>query len=244
VISRLKASFCSLLAAGFLAGCATSGGPIGEDPLISIAELTELPAPSNSGYSQGYAVEIVRPQDILSISVFGVEELSRDDVRVGLDGTFDYPLIGSVQADGRSLAEISYDLETRLAGTFVRNPDVQVDFVSRDAQVFTIGGEITRGGQYPIVQSTTLLEAVAIGGGRTDFAQPREVMIFREVNGERYIGVYDLVAIERGNYPDPEIFPHDMIVIGESTQLRRVSQVSKFVSLITSPLILLERLLR
>lgn len=242
--SDSRASILGLLAALALSGCATSGGPIGEDPSIAIAELTALPVPNGSGFSAADAVETVRPLDVLSISVFGVEELSLNEVRVGLSGTFDYPLIGTVQADGRSLSEISYEMETRLAGTFVLNPDVRVDFFSREAQVFTIGGEVQKAGQYPILQPTTLVEAVAIGGGRTDFARLSEVMIFREVEGQRYIGVYDLGAIRRGNYPDPEIYPQDLIMVGESNQLRTLGRVSQYVSLITSPLILLERLSR
>ncbi len=244
VKSDLRIQSLGLLAAIFLVGCGGGGGPIGEDPSVSVTDLTTLPAPRSAGSSKVNAVELVRPLDVLSVSVFGVEELSREEIRVGLDGNFDYPLIGAVQADGRSLVEISYEMEARFAGVYVRNPDIQVSFVSREAQVFTIGGEVQQPGQYPIIQPITLLQAVAIGQGRTEYAQLREVMIFREVDDQRYIGVYDMTAIQRGNYPDPEVYPHDVIVVGESPGFRRIARLAQFVPLITNPLILLERTLR
>lgn len=242
--TNLKRSLVSLASAVLLVSCATSGGPVGEDPSVTVTDLTELPIPRSSGFTEKGDAEVVRPLDVLSISVFGVEELSREEVRIGLEGAFDYPLIGVVEADGRSLTQISDDMEARLAGTYVLHPDIQLAFVSRDGQVFTIGGEVEQPGQYPILQSTTLQQAVAIGGGRTDYSQLREVVVSREVDGQQYIGVYDLEAIQRGNYPDPKIYPHDVIMVGESPVFRRIARLAQFVPLITNPLILLDRVTR
>lgn len=237
-------SLIGLPAALALAGCASTGEAIAEDPSIVIADLSTLPIPTTSGYSRSGRAELVRPLDVLSVFVFGVEELSREEIRVGHGGYFDFPLIGAVQANGRSLAEIAHEMETRLSDDYIRNPDVQLDFVAREGQVFTIGGEVEQPGQYPILQPTTLLEAVAIGRGRSEYADLREVMVFREVDEQRYIGVYDLAAIRRGNYPDPEIYPHDTIVVGETGWTRRFARLAPLVPLISSPLILLERVLR
>ena len=241
---RFGRQLVCLLFAPLLASCATSGGPIGQDPSIAVADLTVLPAPSGSEITAANAIELVRPLDVLDISVFGVEELSREEVRVGLEGYFDYPLIGAVQANGRSLAEIGHEMEVRFADSYVRNPDIQVNFVSREGQVFTIGGEVRMPGQYPIVQPTSLLEAIALGQGRSDYAQLQEVMIFREVDGQRFIGIYDVSAIQRGNYADPQIYAHDVIVVGESPSTRQLAKLTPLVPLVTSPLILLERVVR
>lgn len=226
------------LAPLLLIGCSTSGGPVGEAPSIEVADLQALPPPVASGF-----LDHARPMDVLSISVFGIEELSRE-LRVGQSGYIDFPLIGAVRADGRTLAEIGAEIEVRLAEGYVRDPDVLVQFDSRAGQLFTIGGEVTSPGQYPIARPTTLLEAVAIGGGRTDNAQLREVMIFRNVNEQRYIGVYDVAAIQRGNYDDPQIFPDDIVVVGESSSFRNIARIVPLISLITTPLILLERVAR
>jgi len=244
VKSVFRTPFAALFAVVFLAGCATSGGPIGDDPSIAVADLTALPAPGVSGFSQGRDTEVVRSLDVLSVAVFGVDELSRDKVRVGLNGSFEYPLIGTVQADGRELTDIADEMETRMAGSIVRNPDVQVSFVAREGQVFTIGGEIEAPGQYPINRPVTLMEAVAIGRGRTEYARMQEILVFRNVADQRYIGVYDLGAIQRGNYPDPQIYPEDIIMVGESPMLRNLARLGQLAPLITNPLILISRVAR
>ena len=238
----MRLGILAIAATALLAGC-VSTGPIGEDASIAVAELASLPAPGAQDYTAGPQDEVARPLDVLNVVVFGVPELSRT-VRVSAGGFFDYPLIGAVQANGRSLPEISYEVETRLSGDYVRQPDVTVEFGERTGQVYTIGGEVGGPGQYPIVQSTTLMEAVAIGGGGTEYSQLDEVLVFREIGGQRYIGVYDMTAIQRGNYPDPQIYAHDVIMVGDSPNRRLIADVLSYTQLVTSPLILLDRVAR
>ncbi|GAA0277746.1 polysaccharide biosynthesis/export family protein [Alteraurantiacibacter aestuarii] len=207
-----------------------------------MAELSALPAPGASDYSSGGQGDVARPLDVLAISVFGVPELTRE-VRVGSGGFFDFPLIGAVQANGRSLAEIGYEIETRLSDSYVRQPDVTIEYSGREGQLFTVGGQVRAPGQYAIIQPVTLMQAVAIGGGTTEFSQMDDVLVFREVDGQRYIGVYDMKAIQRGNYPDPEIYAHDVIMVGDSPNRRLLAELLSYSTLLSSPLILLERVL-
>ena len=232
----------ALAATAALAGCAKEL-PIGQDSATMVAELSSLPAPSAQDYAVGRQDDQARPLDQLNIAVFGVPELART-VRVGNGGFFDFPLIGAVQANGRTLAEIGYEVETRLRGTYVRDPDVTVEFGERSGQLVTVSGEVARPGQYPIIQNTTLMEAVSLGGGRTQFSRISEVMVFREVNGQRYIGVYDLEGIQRGNYPDPQIYAHDIIVVGDSPNRRAMADLLQYAQIVTSPLILLQQVAR
>ncbi len=229
----------AFVAAVTLAGCAKPQ-PIGQESGTLVAELSSLPAPGAQDYASGPQEDLARPLDVLAVSVFGVPELNRT-VRVGNGGFFDYPLIGAVQANGRTLAEIGFELETRLKGTYVRDPDITVEFGERSGQLFTVGGEVNRPGQFPIIQGTTLMEAIAIGGGRTAYSRLAEVLVFREIGGQRYIGVYDMTAIQRGNYPDPQIYPHDIIMVGDSPNRRLMADVLQYTQLLTSPLILLQQ---
>lgn len=207
-----------------------------------VTELSSLPAPSAQDHAGGRGDDQARPLDMLAISVFGVPELSRP-VRVGSGGFFDFPLIGAVQANGRTLAEISFELETRLKGTYVRDPDITVEFAERGGQVYTVGGEVGRPGQFPIVQATTLMEAIAIGGGRTPYSRMSDVLVFREVNGQRYIGVYDMTAIQRGNYADPQIYAHDIIMVGDSPSRRAIADILSYAQAFASPVLLIQQAL-
>lgn len=242
VIKKIRVGFLTLVATSLMAGCASSG-PIGTDQSVAVAELSSLPAPGAQDYSGGPQDDVARPLDVLNISVFGVPELTRSS-RVGNGGFFEFPLIGAVQANGRSLAEVAYEIETRLSGDYVRNPDVTVEFGERTGQVYTVGGEVDAPGQFPIIQPTSLLEAVSVAGGGTQYSQLSEVLVFRTVEGQRYIGVYDMKAIQRGNYPDPQVYAHDVIVVGDSPNRRLIADVLTYTQLISTPLILLERVAR
>lgn len=222
-----------------LSACASTP-PVGGAPGVSVAETASLPTPTFGDYGPELDEGIIRPLDTLSIELFGIEELSRA-VRVGANGTIDYPLIGSVQASGLTTDELSFQLENRFRETYVRNPDVTTQIAERNEQFFTIGGEVARAGRWPIASSITLMEAVAIGGGMEEYANRSEVLVFRTVGDDRYIGVYNLQGIQRGNYADPTIYPGDIVMVGDSPGRRRLDQILELVPTITQPLILLER---
>lgn len=236
-----KTGLCALALAVLMPLSACSRGPIGEDSSIVVADLTALPTPTSQDYSRSPIDEVVRPHDVLQVAVFGVAELSRS-VRVGQGGYFDFPLIGAVQANGRTLAEVSYEVETRLSDNYVRDPDVTVEFETREGQVFTVGGEVGRPGQHPITRPTTLMQAVAIAGWTDQYSRRDEVLVFREIDNQRYIGVYDMTAIERGNYPDPQIYANDVIMVGESPSRRLIDNILRYTQLITSPVVLVDRI--
>ena len=73
---------------------------------------------------------------------------------------------------------------------------------------------------------------------RVGIEAPDDVLVLRTVAGQRYIGMYNIEAIQRGNYPDPELYPNDIVMVGDSPSRRRVANILQF-SPIFAPLILL-----
>jgi polysaccharide export outer membrane protein len=63
----------------------------------------------------------------------------------------------------------------------------------------------------------TLIQAVALAGGTGDDANPRRVAVFRTVGGKRQAAAFDLTAIRRGQAPDPQIYPGDIVVVDGSS---------------------------
>jgi len=238
-ISRLviTAPICALLV-----GCA-SPGPIGTAPSIQLADLTALPQPAPEDYQVLESAALIRPFDRLQISVFGFPELGRE-LQVGASGSFEMPLIDTVQASGRAPADIAQEIETRLRGPFVVNPEVTVDVTEQAPRSMTIGGEVRTPGRYPVIGSMSLLEAVAVGGGVAPFANLEEVLILRTVNGQDYIGAYNVKAIQRGNYADPAVYPGDIVMVGDSAARRRLANLLTLAPLITTPLIVFDRITR
>ncbi len=228
---------------GLLTACAGSR-PVGLDPSIALANLDTLPPPSASDYVAGVdQSERVRPLDTLKIEVFEVPELARE-IQIGSDGTLRFPLIDSFQVNDLSPAQVALEIENRLRGRFVIEPSVTVGFAERGGQTFTIGGEINRPGQFTLPPRTSLLEAVAIGGGTTEFAKHDDVLVMRNVNGERYIGIYNLRAIERGNYPDPPLYAKDIVMVGDSPNRRLIANILGVLPAVTSTIVLVDRVSR
>ena len=82
------------------------------------------------------------------------------------------------------------------------------------------------------------MRAVATARGIDEFAKLDDVVVLRTVNGQRYAGLYNLAAIRRGNYVDPDIFANDTVIVGESKQRRMFRDFLQLVPLLTTPLII------
>jgi polysaccharide export outer membrane protein len=105
------------------------------------------------------------------------------------------------------------------------------------SQVYTLDGQITRPGIYPVLGDMTLMRAIASGQGLGEFAQQDDVVIFRTVNGQEFAGVYNIAAIRRGNYPDPQVYANDIVIVGDSAQLRRMRDIIDVLPAVVAPVI-------
>ena len=186
-----------------------------------------LPAPdttSSSGVYQGATDYRIGPQDLLSISVFGVQELAKD-VRVNSNGQISLPLIGGVRAGGRTIPELESDLAAKYSAGYLQKPQVSVFVKEFTSQRVTLEGAITKPGIYPITGKTSLIQAIAQAGGVNDqYADLGGIVLMRTIDGKRMAAVYDLRQIRKGVIEDPQIYGDDIIVVEQSaskTALRR-----------------------
>jgi polysaccharide export outer membrane protein len=89
----------------------------------------------------------------------------------------------------------------------------------------------------------TLMRAIATARGVTEFARMDDVVIFRTVGSRDMAALYNLGAIRRGSYPDPEIFAGDIVVVGDSPARRLFRDVLQASPLFLTPIIaVLQRL--
>jgi len=102
--------------------------------------------------------------DILSISVYDEPELSITGVPVRPDGKISFPLVGDVQAEGRSVDELSTDLAGSLR-QYLLTPQVTVIVTAFNSLSYVINGEVVHPGAYPLVTDVSLSAAVAKAGG-------------------------------------------------------------------------------
>lgn len=208
-------------------------------PAPGLAVLTDssaLPEPGRSDLSAGERASLIGPLDVIEVNVFGVPELSRE-LQVDLSGQIAMPLIGQVDARGKTPSELSSEIASRLRVRYVRNPDVTINVKTSVSQVVTVDGEVKKPGLYPVTNQTTLMRAIASAEGLSEFARLSDVVILRQVNGKRMAGLYNLDAIRRGLYADPTIFANDVVVVGDSPARRLFRDVVSTAPLLAAPLV-------
>lgn len=235
---RYRLHVALLLAATGLAGCA-SAPPLGGDPGIAVVSASELPPPRAGDGTYGARPYLVGPFDKLKIDVFGIDDLSKREIQIDASGRASFPLVGSFEAAGKTPRQIEELLEAALSGRYVRDPQVTVNLEETVSQVVTVDGQVREPGLYPVIGRMTLMQGVATARGLTEFARIDDVVIFREAGGQRYAALYNLGAIRRGAYPDPEIHAGDIVVVGDSNSRRLFRDILAATPLLTAPIIAL-----
>jgi polysaccharide biosynthesis/export protein len=208
---------------------------------VSVVPATELLPPERIDLFEQNRPYLIGPFDKLSIDVFGIEELSAKEVQTDAGGRISFPLAGIIDAAGHTPGELEEMIEERLRGRFVRDPQVTVNLKETVSQVVTVDGQVKEPGLYPVIGRMTLMRAVATAKGASEFARLDDIVIFRTVNGQKMAALYNLKAIRRGFYNDPEVFANDVVVVGDSKARRLFRDALQIFPLLTTPLILLFR---
>lgn len=204
--------------------------------LTVVEDSTSLPPPNRGDLTAADRPALIGPLDTVQVDVFNVPELSRE-VQVDASGSIAMPLVGTVDARGRTAAELGQAIETALRGRYLRNPEVTVNIKSSVSQVVTIDGQVVEPGLYPVTNQMTLLRAIASAKGLSEYARQDDVVILRTVNGRKMAGLYNIAAIRRGNYDDPPIYANDVVVVGDSPQRRLFRDFVSLAPLLAAPLI-------
>jgi len=126
----------------------------------------------------------IGPEDMLTIQVWDQDDLTRD-VYVSREGTFSYPLIGTVKAGGLSIEQLEKEIRDRLSGKYIIDPQVSVTVKEYKSKRVFVLGEVGGGGKgpgtYPLTGKTTLIEVLTMTGGPTKDAGS-EVVVIRPKN--------------------------------------------------------------
>jgi polysaccharide export outer membrane protein len=139
---------------------------------------------------------LIGPGDILNISVWRDEALTRQLV-VLPDGKIAFPLIGQVKATGRTVAEITTEVEQKLA-RFV--PDVTLSVVVQqvNSMMVYVIGRVNNPGRFAVNADVNVLQALAMAGGLNPFAKRGDIKIFREAGGGTKIMPFDYDTVAGG----------------------------------------------
>ena len=143
--------------------------------------------------------------DVISIRVFGEEDLSRDKVRLSDAGTIPYPVLGEIRALGLTIGELERRITAGLKNGYLVNPRVSVQI--EEYRPFYINGMVERPGGYPYQPGLTVVKASSLAGGFKERASFSKITIIRERDSKAHKEKADL------NTP---VFPGDTVFVDES----------------------------
>jgi polysaccharide export outer membrane protein len=135
------------------------------------------------------------PGDVLEISVWREEGLAQK-VLVRPDGGISFPLIGNVAAGGLTVDQLRGEIGARL-GEFLSAPEVTVAVVNSNQRIYVVG-KVNKPGDFPILNRVTVMQALAMAGGLTPFADRDDIAVLRRSGQENLRLPFDYDSVEDG----------------------------------------------
>jgi len=164
-------------AASTAATTAPATPPASQPRPIQITPASAAPQGAVSTYK-------ISPGDSLDIYVWGDERLSRT-LTVLPDGTFSFPLAGTVKGSGHSSNEVEAELSRLLAGQYKGiPPQVTVSVRTPTGMQISVIGKVHSPGTFTPTRYLTVLDALALSGGPTEYADVGNIIVLRNTNGK------------------------------------------------------------
>jgi polysaccharide export outer membrane protein len=210
VTKSLRETFLIAAAASLgLSGCATQNG---QSVAQGGAAYVSIPSKA-SGVEAG----AIQPGDRLYIRVLGEPDLTSDQYWVDGSGKVQVPLAGEFAVSGKTTAELRREITKQLGARYIRDPQVAVSIVDHSKSSVTVEGEVQHAGRFEASPGLTLLGALALAQSTTKDSKLDEVVVYRELGGQRMAARFDLSEIRSGRASDPQIIAGDVVVVGRSS---------------------------
>ena len=128
---------------------------------------------------------IIGAGDVLEISVWKNEDLTKL-LTVLPDGKISFPLIGEVMAEGKTLAQLKKELESKIS-RYVPDPVLSVVIHQANSNMIYVIGKVRNPGRFALNSDIRVLHGLALAGGLNPFAEQNKIRIFREEGGKTLI---------------------------------------------------------
>ena len=180
-------------------------------------------------------VEVIEPviqkNDLLQIQVYSASVDPRVDAPYNLpmqssgttgggggflvdaNGNIEYPRVGTIQVEGLTKQQLSDVIKSRLAGQLT-DPVVIVRLQNYKV---TILGEVSSQGSFSVpTEKLTILEAIGLAGGVSEFGKKDGIKVLRESNGKREVGIIDITSEDIFESPYYQLSQNDVVIVEPS----------------------------
>jgi polysaccharide biosynthesis/export protein len=209
--TKLGGSLLLLSIAGPMAAFAQT--PAAAPATPPAAGMTARPAPGDVPAAARGADYKIGPEDVLDVAVWNNPAMSRT-TPVRPDGMISLPLLNDVQAAGLTPMELRDTIAKKLT-EYLPNPEVSVIVREVNQYKISILGEVKKPGRYDFKGEPSVLDAIAMAGGLSDFAARSKIVILRTAGGAtRRIPVnYNKIVSASADQDDVRLRPGDVVVV-------------------------------
>ena len=168
---------CLLTLVGTISAQSSTPDSVGTVPQSpdAAASVPGNPAPGTKAHDDSY---VIGNDDHLAISVWKEPDLTKN-IPVRSDGKISLPLVGEIQAAGRTPLQLELEIANRLRN-YITMPEVTVIVEQINSKKYNIMGMVGRPGTFSLTLSMTIMDAIAAAGGFRDFAKSKGVYILRQ----------------------------------------------------------------
>ena len=209
----------------FIGGCSGKQAPMPEvEPESKPVQISEF---------------ILGVGDSIEVTVYRHDDLKKT-YKIDSSGRLMFPLIGDVEASGRSVFKLSDEIRDRLPRHIV-NPQVTISVTAVQSQKIIVLGEVNNPGVQTLDSSLSAVDAISKAGGMTVDAKLSNVVLIRRVNGKGEVTTLDLDSvIKKGEWRHNRFLQSGDILYVPAFTIANVSWYFGHLSKILSPIVNLE----
>lgn len=156
----------------------------------------------------------IAPSDVLEITIYGEESLTRNQLVVRPDGKVSFPLIGDVAVGGMTTAQVKDVVEAKVR-TYVPEAMAAVSVMQLGSLQYYVVGKVAKPGMYNVSKPLTVLQAIALAGGPVVFAKEDSISILRNHGKETIRLPFNYEDVKKGRNLEQNILLErgDVVVV-------------------------------
>lgn len=156
------------------------------------------------------------PGDVFEVMVYDEPAMSKP-YKVAPNGTIDFPLLGTLEVEGKEAQEIADLIKTALKEKqILKSPSVSVLVKEVNSKKVAVFGQVQKPGQFPMTEGMSVVQAVSLAGGFTAIADRDRVTLNRKVSAKKVVRVvFSVAAITEGKMNDILLQAGDTLYVEE-----------------------------